>query len=570
MSRRSLKPPHRPPTNSAQSFAVAVAHHQHGRLGEAARLYGAILKAAPDHGAALCNLGILRLTQGDPGVALQLLQRALTIGPNLAEAHNSLGNALCALTRPSEAIRHFERAVALKPDYAEAHYNLANTLAALNRPGEAIAHYERALALRPGFAEAHNNFGNMLQSLNRHAEALARYEQAIALKPAFGEAHNNRGNALEVLGRTAEARLAFEAATRTEPRRAAFHLNLAKSKRFTAADPQLAALERLAAESATLAEDERIALHFALGKALGDVGRREESFRHLLAGNALKRRHIAYDEPHMLGTMRRIEAVFTPALVAAKRGLGQGSAVPVFVLGMPRSGTTLVEQILASHPQVHGAGEIEDLERLVTGIREQDGPLRFPEIVPALTGAHLTQLGADYVARISGAAPAAARIINKMPMNFLFVGLIHLMLPQARILHTRRDPLDTCLSCFSKLFTGNQPHTYDLGELGRYYRGYDALMQHWRRVLPPGVMLEVQYEDVVGDLAGEARRIVAHCGLPWDEACVDFHQTERVVTTASASQVRQPIYRTSLGRWRAYGNLLQPLFASLGIEPPSS
>ena len=278
-------------------------------------------------------------------------------------------------------------------------------------------------------------------------------------------------------------------------------------------------MEALALNPASLSGEEQMQLHFALGKVLADLGRHEESFGHLIAGNAIKRRQTTYDETAVLAAFDRIRAVFTPELMRAKAGQGDPSRVPVFIFGMPRSGTTLVEQIVASHPSVYGAGELTDLIDVVADLGGPGGVFAdFPETVRAMSGAQLSDVGARYLDRITAMAPAVARITDKMPANFRFAGLIHLALPNARIIHTRRDPVDTCLSCFSILFGGDQPHTYDLGELGRYYRAYAALMEHWRRVLPPGVMLEVQYEEVVADLDRQARRIVEHCGLHWDDA----------------------------------------------------
>jgi hypothetical protein len=256
----------------------------------------------------------------------------------------------------------------------------------------------------------------------------------------------------------------------------------------------------------------------------------------------------------------------------AKAGQGAPSTLPVFIIGMPRSGTTLVEQILASHPQVWGGGELMHLKEAVARLSGPEGaesPFGYPELVRLLDGAQLRALGAEYCEALRAAAPptmmtTTTRMTDKMPANFLFAGLIALVLPNARIIHVKRDPLDTCLSCFSILFLGNQPHSYDLAELGRYYRAYLHLMEHWRQVLPPGAMLEVQYEEVVADLEGQARRIVAYCGLEWDDACLDFHRTERRVWTASSVQVRQPIYRQSLGRAEAYRHWLQPLLEALG------
>jgi hypothetical protein len=331
----------------------------------------------------------------------------------------------------------------------------------------------------------------------------------------------------------------------------------------------LAALHALENDLASLSGEQQIPLHFALGKAYADLGEHPRSFAYLLKGNALKRAGVRYDEAATLKRFERIQAAFTSELLREKAGAGDGSTAPVFVLGMPRSGTTLVEQILASHSKVFGAGELDAFGRAVASIATVNG-VAFPEFASTISAEGLRSLGESYVERLSRAPAAAGRIVDKMPSNFAFVGLIHLALPHARIIHTRRDPLDTCLSCFSILFTSEHAHAYDLGELGRFYRGYASLMTHWRNVLPPGVMLEVQYEDVVDDLEGQARTIIAHCGLEWEDSCLAFHATQRPVETASARQVRQPIYRSSVGRWRSYAGLLQPLRRALGLPDEGS
>jgi hypothetical protein len=302
-------------------------------------------------------------------------------------------------------------------------------------------------------------------------------------------------------------------------------------------------------------------LHFALGKALADAGDAERAFRHMLEGNRLKRSQIDHDEPAVLGAFDRIRRVFTPSLVEAKSGQGSASRLPILIVGMPRSGTTLVEQILASHPRVHGAGELEDLARIVGGLCQSAG--NYPEAIPALDPGQLGAIAERYLEGLVSRSGGAERVTDKMPSNFYFIGLIHLALPEASIIHVRRDPLDTCLSCFSKLFASPQNHTYDLAELGRYYRKYAELMAHWREVLPAGRMLEVRYEDLVADFEPAARRILAHCGLDWDEACRSFHRTARPVHTASAAQVRQPIYGSAVGRGKPYREFLTPLLREL-------
>jgi hypothetical protein len=233
---------------------------------------------------------------------------------------------------------------------------------------------------------------------------------------------------------------------------------------------------------------------------------------------------------------------------------------------MPRSGTTLIEQIIASHPLVHGAGELQTFNDVILTVRGPDGnPLRYPDFMPALDAAALRQIGARYVADVRKLAPSGERVTDKMPSNYYFAGFIHLALPNAKIIHSIRNPVDTCISCFSKLFTAEQNHTYDLAELGRYYKRYETLMSHWRRVLPAKTILDIRYEDVVADLEKQARRIIDYCGLPWDDRCLSFHETDRPVRTASATQVRQPIYKSAVGRWRVYEGPLEPLLRGLGI-----
>ncbi len=564
-----------------------------GRADEALARFERALAIEPRSPSALSAKGSALQALGRPAEALSWHEQALALDPGYAPAHNNLGTALQALGRAEEASRHYAAALALSAGEADLHVNRGKALHRLGRDDEAVAAYERALALRPQDAEALNDLGNALQSLGRHAEAVERYQQALDLKPDLAAAHNNLANslhaldrhdeaiaeyqaalaarpnnaaahsnlgtALRELGRLDEARRAFERAVALAPSQASFHLNLAEVKRFAAGDPQLAVLEKLAERSASLPSQEQIELAFARAKAQADLGDCAAAFAHLQQGNALKRREIDYDESATLSVLARIATVFTAELLRAKAGRGDPSDVPVFIIGMPRSGTSLVEQILASHPAVFGAGEITDFTALTS-----EHIAAFPEDVASIGGEALGALGARYVAGLAARAPEARRITDKLPANFLLTGLIHLALPHARIIHVRRDPRDTCWSCFATLFSAGQPFAFELGELGRYYRAYERLMAHWRRVLPEGVMLELNYEDIVADLPGEARRLVAYCGLDWDEACLAFHRTERAVRTASASQVRQPIYRSSIGRWRAYAGELGPLFDALG------
>ncbi len=308
-------------------------------------------------------------------------------------------------------------------------------------------------------------------------------------------------------------------------------------------------------------------VHFALGKALEDVGDYGRAFEHFLKGNALKRREVHYDEAAEERNLQLIADVFDSSLIERFAGVGDPSAVPIFIVGMPRSGSTLIEQILASHPQVQAAGERSNLDRIVRTATGADKQIPFPASIRALDTDGFRRLGQAYLASLPALGPGQERITDKTPSNFHHVGLIRLILPNARIIHTMRDPVDTCVSCFSTLFAQGQTFSFDLAELGRYYRRYDELMKHWRSVLPAGALLDVSYAEVVDDLEAQARRLIEYCGLPWDDRCLSFHETSRPIRTASNVQVRRPLYRSSLARWRRYEAFLEPLLAELHPGP---
>jgi tetratricopeptide (TPR) repeat protein len=534
------------------------------RFEEALASYDRALTVRPDYAEVLANRGVTLHELRRFEEALASYDHALTVRPDHAEALSNRGVTLHDLRRFEEALASYDRALMVRPDHAEALYNRGVTLQALQRFQEALASYDRALRIRPDYAEALCNLGNVLREQGRLGEAEAACRQAIALNPNLAVAYNDLGATLTNIGRLADARRAFEQAVQLAPQDTLHFLNLGDVRRFAAGDPYVAAMEELARNIALLPVNQQIELHFALAKAYEDLGRRNESFQQLLAGNALKRRQIAYDETTTLALFERIRALFTPELMRTFQNVGDQSSVPLFIVGMPRSGTTLIEQILASHPQVFGAGELPNLGEAAVSIRPDGGPIvPFPEVMLNISGKHLQRLAARYVYEITRLAPTATHVTDKMPSNFFYAGLIHLALPNARIIHVVRDPVDTCMSCFSTLFSGSQPSAYDLAELGRFYRAYEALMQHWHQVLPPGRILDVRYEDVVADLEVQARRIVVHCRLEWDRRCLVFHQTERPVHTASATQVRRPIYSSSIGRWRGREAFLRPLLAEL-------
>ncbi len=468
-----------------------------------------------------------------------------------------------------DSLHALHKAAELLPGDAVTHYNLGNILHERGRLNEAEASYRRALQVVPDGADVHVNLGKTLQDMGRTGEAEASYRRALRIKPDHAEAHNNLGETLMESGRLDEAEASLRRALQIRPDYIKVRLSLASVRKVKADDENLAALlaaEEAARNSATsLHGEDAMCLHFALGKSYGDLGDPEKAFPHFLEGNRLKRATFDYRPERVAKHFAAIMRNFDAATPDRLRGGGDPSTLPIFVLGMPRSGTTLVEQIIASHPDVHGAGELPDLTAI---LQQEVAGAVFPHNLHALEPEHLAAWGAAYVAGLQRRAPEARRITDKMPANFLALGLIHLMLPKAKIIHVKRNPADTCLSCFTTLFSHGQHHTYDLAELGRYYADYERLMEYWRRVLPDGAFLEVQYEDVVADQEAQARRIIDYCGLVWNDACIDFHKNGRAVSTASMAQVRQPIYKSSVDRWRPYGKFLGPLFDALGDLAP--
>ncbi len=552
------------PNQAEANNNLGAAFTARGQLPEAQACFRQAVHLKPDYAAAYKNLGNVLKLQGKYDEALASLQLALRLDPRYAGALTGMGSVLQKLGRQLEALSCHQQALAINPRSADALTNLGSTLAELNRHAEAIRYFQQALAIQPDLAIAHNHLGSSLGALGRHAEAIACHQKAITLNPELADAHFSLGVVLRTVGRIQESRQGLEKAIALAPQRTDYFYNLAESHRFAPDDPLLAHMETLGKQP--IATPERIFLHFGLGKVYADLDRPEDAFRHLSEGNRLQRQRVQYRESATLRVFKRLATVFTPELLRAKAGLGDLSTLPIFIIGMPRSGSTLLEQVLSSHPKVFGAGEIKAFISAAAKIDGIDAPHveTFRKAMEAMTGDVLSSVGAAYVRQLQSLAPAAERIVDKALGNFIVVGLIHLVLPNARILHMRRDPVDTCVSCFSKWFALEQQHTYDLAELGRYYRAYEELMAHWRGVLPEGVMLEVQYEDLVADLEPQARRIIAHCGLDWDEHCLDFHRTERAVNTASAAQVRQPIYRSSVGRWQSWRGFLQPLLEALG------
>jgi tetratricopeptide (TPR) repeat protein len=532
-----------------------------GRLDRAETHYARALALNPSSAKVHNNLATLLTYRGQYHRAATEARRAIDLNPRLADAYINLAAAEAARGNHGDSLRWLDALLAFAPADSGGLAARALALKQFDRLDAALDSAKRSVAAQPMNAAAHDALGQVLQAQNRFDEALAAFDKAAALPSTIAEdARVNRAVLLMETGRNDEALAAIDAVLSAYPRSASAWFSRGDLKTFTADDPDIPRMERLLQPDGVQSFNDRMSLHFALGKAYLDAGEGARAFQHLGAGNRMKRSTFVFDAAVADDWMKRTANTFSPALFERFARAGAGSALPVFVVGIPRSGTTLVEQILASHPQVYGAGELSAVQRLADGIAD------YPAGVERLTRSDVARLGGDYLARVEHLADGRRYLVDKMPANFLHLGLIRVIQPNARIIHCRRDPVDTCLSCYAKLFASEQTFAYDLGELGRFHRSYQALMDHWRTVFADDRFIEVDYEAIVDDLESQARRLVDFLGLPWHDACLRYHENNRPVRTASVNQVRQPIYKTSVGRWKRYAAHLAPLLEVLAID----
>lgn len=496
----------------------------------------------------------------------------MTLKLSTAELHFAHGNQLSRQGDLAGAADCYRRAIAIRADHAPTVYNLGVVLQGQGHWTEAATAFERAVALQPAYAEALNNLGACRQQAGDFAAAEACYARAIALKPDHAGAHYNLGAVLQFLGRFDAAQTAYLRALDLKPEHARAWYNLVQQNPLDDGSPEAAAafdrLRRQVEQVDRLSLKDGSLLLFAMAAVLEARGDFQGAFSCLAGANARHRSNLSFDIVQIERRMNAIARMFDRALFERLAPTGPPDQTPIFILGMPRSGTTLVEQIISAHPQVKGGGELPNLARIVSAVRGPNASV-FPAWAPRLSPADCTELGDAYLASLPARPAGQTRLTDKTLLNIEYVGLIHLCLPGARIIHCRRDPRDVCLSAFATRFSEGQDYAYDLAELGRYWRAYDKLMAHWRAVLPEGRLFEAPYEAVVDDVATWSRRLITHCGLDWDDACLRFHQSGREVDTASFAQVRRPIYQSSVGRWRRFASHLGPLLDELG-EPWST
>jgi tetratricopeptide (TPR) repeat protein len=543
-----------------QALAQAEQLFQAGRLGESEAVCRQILAARPRFHPAYFQLAMIAVHAGKLPLAADLTGRALTFDSSVAAYHKALGEISRRLGRIPNAIAAGRQATKLAPRDATAFYNLGLALADGGQFREAAAEYRRALALNPRYGMAANNLGTLLEKqLDDVAEAKKFYTLAIEIDPRHAEAQNNLGAILSADGDLDAARACFNAAIEGNPSFIHAHFNLSTLKKYKEDDPHLKAMEAMLPQVPSMPPETRLRFWFAIAKAWEDIGRYDEAFDAYSRGNRLKRATFKYDVNTTRASCDDIIRRFDAGFFAENKGGGYADETPVFIVGMPRSGTTLIEQIMSSHTGIFGAGELKDFCDAVSEKTGKPAGASYMELLAGHGKNCYSEIGKAYIERIRKLAPHAPRITDKMPGNFFYVGLIHLALPQAKIIWSQRDPMDTCLSNYSRLFNETMPFAYDLAELGHYHNCCRRVMEHWKKVLPAGVILDFKYEEVVEDLETQARRLIEFCGLEWQESCLDFHRNERPVKTASIAQVRTPIYKSSVAKWEHFRKHLEPL-----------
>ncbi|WP_258122642.1 tetratricopeptide repeat-containing sulfotransferase family protein [Mesorhizobium onobrychidis] len=525
-------------------------------------LYRQVLAQKANHAAAAHFLGLLLHQTGRSAEGLDLLEQSVRLQPKNPDFLNNLGTVMRDLGRVSAAVDFFRGAVAIRPDQLAARDNLGSSLKQLGQFEGAEEIYRGTIGRNPFHVRARIGLAETLQEAGRLEEALAVFREALAIRPKDADLLHGLGVGLMEKGNLGEAAEHFRQALAVDPGMARAWLMLTQVKRQQERDAELAGMEAQHAKApeGSLA---RMQLSFGLGKANDDLKDYGRAFDYFAEGNAIRRTGIDYDPARTRAEFETMKAVFDKAFFDKHRPSGISDDTPIFVVGMPRSGTTLVEQIIASHPQVYGAGELGILK---TAVGKQFPPSMkggFPSGIADLPDKAYAEAGQAYLDLLHARYPGFRHVTDKMPGNFLLVGFIHLMLPKAKIIHCARDAAATCLSIYKVHFRGDSHrYGYDLGELADFHNLYTDIMAHWRTVLPD-VVHDVRYEDFVADQEGQTRALIAHLGLPWDDAVLSFHETDRPVRTASAAQVRQPMYQGSVDLWKRYGDRLKPLLDRL-------
>jgi tetratricopeptide (TPR) repeat protein len=548
-----------------------------GLMDAAAKSYEKAVAFKPDYIEALNNLGNILLELRQLETAIESYEKVIAIKPDYAEAHNNLGVTLQELGRLDMAVKSYKKALAIKPDYAEAHNNLGATLQELGQLDMATKNYEKALAIEPDYAEANNNLGNILRELGQLDMAVKSYEKALAIKPDYAVAHYNLGVVLKEFGQRDTAVKSFEKALAIQPNYVKAHLSLSILKEFTENDSQITLMQSLLSNS-NLSQSDRIKLCFALAKANDNLGNQDELFKYLHEGNRLRKEELNYSLDKSKDLFSFIKELFSalPTVIEQSLSFKPSTKRPIFIVGMPRSGTTLVEQIISSHHAVHGAGELTTLPTLIGPIVKNhithgssiasttigDKKMNIANTYN-LPGEAFLSIREKYLDALSNLNVPESVITDKLPLNFQYIGFILSAFPEAKIVHLKRDARATCWSnyqCFH--LKKENGFSYNLDDLAEFYGLYLEQMDFWHQ-LYPGQIYDICYEDLTTHQEEETQKLLQYCELDWDENCLNFHKNPRAVKTASSLQVKQKMYQGSSEAWKKHEAYLKPLIKNL-------
>ena len=510
------------PNNAGVLHALGLTHYLARRYGKAIEFMTKAVQFDDTNPQYFCNLGESLRRNRQSEQASAMFEKALALKPEYQLAHLGIGNSLRDQGRRPEAMARYRLALALDPSFAEAFHYLGVMYLEQDRKEEAIAYLRKAVSLKADYTEARMALAHALDSDGQIDEATGVYEHVLAHNPRMTAVHNNVANLLKSNGKIDEAIEHYERALNIDPGNVQAHYNLSRARVTDTENSDIEKMEQLLVEEGR-PQEERSNIHFTLGKIYDDTKDFAKAFDHFKQGNDLDNRAPPFDTKIHNTLVDRIISVFDRRLFARREGFGSDSNVPIFIVGMPRSGTTLTEQTLASHPQVFGGGELDRISHLVNAISaEVSGSAAYPECARDLDAMTACRLGESYVSYLDRLSGKFAHVTDKMPANFMHLGYIKLFLPNAKIIHCRRNALDTCLSCYFQHFTNPMAFSNSLQGLGEYYRDYERIMRHWHSVMP-GAIMDVDYEDMVENHEDVARRMVEHCGLEWDAACLQFY-----------------------------------------------
>ncbi|MEN8135572.1 MAG: tetratricopeptide repeat protein [Thermodesulfobacteriota bacterium] len=545
--------------NNAEAYNnLGVALKKINQLEDAAGNFRKALKIRPVYDEAFVNLGVVLFEEGKPEEAIDCYRKALSINPQLSEAYINLGNAYKKLRQYEEAVDCFLKSLSLDPNSTTALNSLGLIYQNQWRYEAAAELFRKAISLDSEDYEAFKNLGLANLQQGRPKEATECFQKALSINPECGESIFGLGAIHIEEGNFKEASIALREAVTLNPDHTICHFKMTSLQKYSGVENHIGEMEKLFTKKG-LEIEQRMCLAFGLAKVYEDSGEYERAFNYLQEGNRLKRETFSYSVEEMKTDFRQIKEVFNKSFIETNAKVGIPDNTPIFILGMPRSGTSLVEQILASHSRVYGAGELPYINQILFNTSKSDNWSEVLEHMGEKCETIAPILGNKYIKETRKFSTSAKHITDKMPGNFLLLGMIHLALPNAKIIHCKRNPMDNCLSIFKNLFSGALKFAYDLRELGHYYLLYKDLMHHWHNVLPPETIYDISYEDIVSNQESETRKLLRYCELPWEDNCLFFHKTSRIVTTASAVQVRKPIYKDSVQLWRKYEKQLGPL-----------